>query len=243
MAKKRATLRDVAKEAGVSYQTVSRVINNQENVAEKTRSRVMSAIEKLDFHVNRAAQIMQTQRSHTIEAVMFYEGFNLFLFEMASAAQQAGYHFSISAITEEELTNALNSAASRFVDGLLIAPIYGISQDYETFSRLCNNIPFVIVGGELGVQLPSVLYDQRRGTQLAVQHLIDLGHTQIAEITGNLQSFDGSERHETALNTLAANGLTPGPCVISNFSITGGYAAMNELLESGEPIQRGLHRQ
>src|SRR5215213_1990226 len=89
---KRPTLRDVAREADVSYQTVSRVINENANVSAETRARVQKAIKTLGFRPNRAAQILQTERSNTIEVIIFYAGFNMFLFEMARAAQQLGYH-------------------------------------------------------------------------------------------------------------------------------------------------------
>ena len=140
MKSKRATLRDVAEEAGVSYQTVSRVINNNENVSAKTKQRVMKAIEKLDFRVNRAAQIMQTESSQTIEVVLFYAGFNQFLYEMARSAQRAGYHFQISAITEEEFESTLAGASSRFIDGLVIVPMRPMAESYEELSDLCNGI-------------------------------------------------------------------------------------------------------
>ncbi|QPC83444.1 LacI family DNA-binding transcriptional regulator [Phototrophicus methaneseepsis] len=236
MKEKRATLRDVAKEAGVSYQTVSRVINSHENVSEKTRSRVMKAIDKLDFRVNRVAQIMQTKRSQTIETILFYAGFNLFLYEMAHITQQHGYHFMISAIYEEEIANAIDSAASRFVDGLILNSMSTISEDYETLNKLCNGIPFVMIGARLGSQVPSVSYDQRRGAQLAVQHLMGLGHTQIAEISGILASNDGYDRHAGWKTTLLENDLPLGPSVEGDFSIDGGYAAMNQLLEGGAPF-------
>src|SRR5688572_9789906 len=100
MKTKRPTVYDVAREAGVSYQTVSRVINDKSHVSEDTRERVLKAIKLLDFKPNRAAQLLQTERSNTIEVVLFYFGFNLFLYEMARIAQQLGYHFAISAITE-----------------------------------------------------------------------------------------------------------------------------------------------
>src|SRR5829696_7365346 len=132
MKTKRPTLRDVAREANVSYQTVSRVINDQDHVSPLTRSRVQKAIDLLGFRPNRAAQIMQTERSHTIEVILFYSGFNHFLYEMARASQQLGYHFSISAITEEEFIPTLEGAASRFVDGLILLPATRGIEDYET---------------------------------------------------------------------------------------------------------------
>lgn len=230
---KRATLRDVAREAGVSYQTVSRVINNHENVSGKTRDQVMRAIEKLDFHVNRAAQIMQTERSNTIEAVLFYSGFNLFLYEMARRSQQAGYHFVISAITEDEFENTLESAASRFVDGLILIPHKPMVEDYEELASLCNGIPVVQVGAKFGALLPSVLYDQMQGGRLATQHLINLGHHKIAEISGTLQNYDGNDRHEGWKATMKEHGLDTSLSIEGDYNIEGGYRCMNELLNAG----------
>ena len=99
---KRPTLRDVAREAGVSYQTVSRVINSDMHVSAVTRARVLKTIETLGYRPNRAAQILQTERSHTLEVIMFFSGFNRFLYEMALAAHDLGYHFVISTISTEE---------------------------------------------------------------------------------------------------------------------------------------------
>ena len=84
---KRPTLRDVAREAGVSYQTVSRVINGDLHVASLTRNRVEKTIEKLGYRPNRAAQLLQTERSHTLEVIMFFSGFNRFLYEMARTVE------------------------------------------------------------------------------------------------------------------------------------------------------------
>jgi LacI family transcriptional regulator len=234
MKSKRATLRDVAEEAGVSYQTVSRVINNNENVSAKTRNRVMKAIEKLDFRVNRAAQIMQTKRSNTIEAVLFYSGFNLFIYEMARVTQQAGYHFVISAIAEEEFENTLESAASRFVDGLILIPNKLVTENYEQLFELCNGIPFVQVGAKLGAALPSVLYDQMQGARLATEHLIQIGHRKIAEISGPLHNHDGLDRHEAWKYTMHEHGIPAHLTIEGDFSIDSGYQSMKMLLDSSE---------
>lgn len=231
MVSKRPTLRDVAREAGVSYQTVSRVINYQDSVSPKTKLRVEKAIEKLDYHVNRAAQIMQTGRSNTIEVIIFYAGFNLFLYEMARTTQKAGYHFVISAVTDEEFEETLESASSRFIDGLIFMPDKPLKQDYEELSHLCNGIPFVQVGAKMGVNLPCVLYDQKHGARLATKHLIELGHTAIAEISGPLYNHDGSDRHEAWLEVMQAHGLDTSLTAEGDYSIGGGYHAMQSLIE------------
>ena len=236
MKTKRPTLRDVAREAEVSYQTVSRVVNDDPHVSSATRNRVQRAIKALGFRPNRAAQILQTERSYTIEVVMFYFGFNLFLYEMARVAQLLGYHFVISAITEQEFARTLESATSRFVDGLIIVPNTPLNEDYETLMDLTEGIPIIQVGAELGANIPSVIYDQAQGGRLATQHLIDLGHREIAEISGPLFNHDGHDRHVGWLDTLRLHGISPGPSIEGDFTIDGGYQAMNKLLDSGEPF-------
>jgi DNA-binding LacI/PurR family transcriptional regulator len=233
---KRPTLRDVAREAGVSYQTVSRVINGDMHVAAATRARVMLAIETLGYRPNRAAQILQTEKSHTLEVIMFFSGFNRFLYEMAHAAHDLGYHFVISAITAEEFPGALQSAASRFIDGLLLIPLVSIIDDYEQLMQLTDGVPFVQIGAKLGADLPSVIYDQAKGARLATQHLIDLGHRAIAEISGPRLNYDGHARHEGWLKTLTDNHIQPGASVEGDFTIEGGYRAMNRLLDQGVPF-------
>ncbi len=231
--KRRATLRDVAREAEVSYQTVSRVINNNANVAAATREKVLKAIDKLDYRPNRAAQLMQTERSHTIEVIMPYYGFNRVLVDMAWVAHQSGYHFSISAVDTNEFAEALKNASARFIDGIILTPLSPVIDDYEQLKNLTKGMPFVQVGAPLGTNLPSVIYDQAQGARLATQHLIDLGHTLIAEISGPLWNYDAYDRHQGWLATLADHDLDPSLSIESDFTIDGGYRAMNQLLDTG----------
>jgi LacI family transcriptional regulator len=233
MRTKRPTLRDVAREAGVSYQTVSRVINNDEHVAEDTRNKILKTIEQLGFRPNRAAQIMQTARSQTIEVVMPIFGFNRVLHDLAARANELGYHFSISIVAPEEYGEALANGASRFIDGFILSPLIPIIDDYDELMRLTDGVPFVQLGARLGTNIPSVIYDQAQGARLATQHLIDLGHQQIAEISGPLAYFDGMDRHESYLKTLEGNGLNPAHIIEGDFTINGGYKSMCELLDSG----------
>lgn len=236
MKTKRPTVRDVAREASVSYQTVSRVINNHASVSDETRHRVLQAIDALGFRPNRAAQIMQTERSHTLEVVMLYFGFNRFMYEMARTAHQFGYHFVISAITEDEFAKTLASASSRFIDGLILVPLTPLVDDYNELVRLADGIPFVQIGARLGADIPSVIYDNAQGARLATQHLLDMGHRHIAEITGPLLNYDACDRHKGWLATLRDNGVEPGMSIEGDFTLDGGYRAMNQLLDSEKPF-------
>src|SRR5690348_10209798 len=146
MRTKRPTVRDVAREAGVSYQTVSRVINDSSHVTPSTRNRVLKAIEALGFRPNRAAQILQTERSHTLEVVMPYNGFNRVLYNMPYVARQLGYHLVISAVNADEFAETLRSGTSRFVDGFILLPLFPIIDGYEEILALTDGIPFVQIG-------------------------------------------------------------------------------------------------
>jgi len=233
MRTKRPTVRDVAREAGVSYQTVSRVINDSSHVSPDTRNRVLKAIDTLGFRPNRAAQILQTERSHTLEVVMPYNGFNRVLYNMPFVARQLGYHLVISAVTPDEFSETLQSGTSRSVDGFILLPLVPIVDDYDELTALSDGIPFVQIGARSGAYLPSVICDQAQGAKLVAQHLIDLGHCNLAEISGPLLSYDAFDRHEGWLAALKDNGITSHISIEGDFTIEGGYQAMCQLLDSG----------
>lgn len=233
MKPKRPTLRDVARFAGVSYQTVSRVINDSAHVSPATRKRVLKAIKTLGYRPNRAAQILQTERSNTLEIIMTYFGFNLFLYNMARTAHQLGYHLNISAITSDEFVKTIEGAASRLIDGLILIPFISVVDNYDELVKLADGIPFVQIGAPLGANLPSVIYDQAQGARLATQHLIGLGHRQIAEISGPLLNYDAYDRHMGWSATLKDHDIPLGPSEEGDFTIEGGYQAMHHLLDNG----------
>jgi len=235
MKPKRPTVHDVAREAGVSYQTVSRVINNNEHVAVDARDRVLRVIDSLGFRPNRAAQIMQTQTSRTIEVVMPYYGFTRVLYDMARVSNQLGYHFVIAAIDPENFAETLQSGASRFIDGFVLVPFPPID-DYASIMKLTDGTPFVQFGARIGSDIPSVSYDQAKGARLATQHLIDLGHRDIAEISGPLNNYHGHDRHVSWLATMHENGLVPGMSVEGDFNLESGFQCMNQLLDSNTPF-------
>lgn len=236
---KRATLHDVAELSGVSYQTVSRVINNHPNVAGKTRAKVLQAIQELEYRPNPAAQVLATGRSYILQLLMFDIRYSDPFPAMLYWAKKMGYTLVISEISpaasRKEVSGFLEDLATRMIDGLIIyTPLPPLS--YEEMNEFCRGMPFVLVGAEPGVRAPSVVFDQRHGSKLALQHLLDLGHRQIAEITGPRAHVDARLRHETLVTTLQAQGLTPGPSVEGDFEVPSGYAGAKKLLDSGEPF-------
>jgi DNA-binding LacI/PurR family transcriptional regulator len=237
---KPATLHDVARLAGVSYQTVSRVVNNNPNVAEDTRERVTQAIQELDYRPNRAARSLITRRSQTLHLISFNINYFRPVRYIIQAAKDMGYHIGVTLLTDstskEDLRELLNELTARMIDGFLLFDP-GIEFVFEEMNKLCRNIPFVQIGACPCPMIPAVVFDQRHGTQLVLRHLLDLGHRQIAEISGLIiNNYDGRVRHEMYLEMMKAYDLNPGPSVTGDFTIPGGYQATLKLLDLGEPF-------
>jgi LacI family transcriptional regulator len=235
---KNVTLHDVAKECGVSYQTVSRVINNHPHVSKDTRHRILQAIRELDYRPNRAARSLVTQRSYTLGIITFgtnFYGPAQMMTNVERAAKTRGYSLvfsSIADMTPEVIRQTIDDLSGQLVDGfVLITPVLGIH--YDELVSLCAGIPFVQIDAELGAQVPSVVIDQRYGSQLASQHLIDLGHREICEISGPLHWFGAVARHESWIATLESAGIQPGPSKKGDWTAAGGYKAAHSLLDEG----------
>jgi LacI family transcriptional regulator len=171
--KKRAiTIRDVAKEAGVSYQTVSRVINDSQSVAEETRRRVQKAMQDLDYRPNKVAQMLTTNRSSSIEVLIVDVSYGGRLADstknMAHTAKQAGYHLLVSEASSENLAESFASAAARLVDGIIMyAPRLQIEDD--ELLELSLGLPFVRRDYVPHSSLAWVGFDQAFATRLAVE--------------------------------------------------------------------------
>ncbi len=235
---RRATLRDVALQAGVSYQTVSRVVNEDPHVSEATRARVLQVIRQLNYQPNFAARSLVTRRSHILEVITFgstHYGPAQMVAHVERAGRKLGYNLMLSNISEmtvEAIRAAIDNLSRRLVDGIiLITPVVGVSHD--ELADLCSGIPFVTIDTELGQQTPSVVIDQAYGSRLATQHLIELGHRQQCAISGPLTWFGARARLQSWQATLAEAGLTPGPSIEADWTASGGYYATHALIESG----------
>jgi len=236
---RRHTLHDVARLSGVSYQTVSRVINNQPYVSDETRERVQQAIIELDYRPNRVAQSLAGTRSHTLGMTTF--GLNNYgpaqmVINVEEASRAAGYDLILANVKNTgfaSLHTAINYIRRWEVDGLLvITPI--ITSNYEALQALCGSTPVVLIGVGVGLDVPSVAVDQEEGTRQMTQHLIDLGHKSFCEISGSLVWFDAMERHESWLKTLYTAGITPGRSIEGDWTAESGYRAVYELIRRGE---------
>jgi DNA-binding LacI/PurR family transcriptional regulator len=182
-----AVMADVARVAGVSQMTVSRVLNDHPLVAATTRARVVAAIDELGYRRNAAARTLVTRRSQTLGVVSAHTalyGPVSTLLGVEQAAREAGYFVSIVSLPHLDLDSvgaALDRLIDQAVDGIIvIAPQV---RSAEALVRLPRPIPVVAV--EAGPpDFPVVAIDQQLGGMLATQHLLDLGHETVWHVAG-----------------------------------------------------------
>jgi DNA-binding LacI/PurR family transcriptional regulator len=234
-----ATLDDVAARCGVSYQTVSRVVNGSPLVAEPTRARVLKAIGELNYRPNLAARRLATRRSSLIGMIgshMTYYGPAQVMVSIEETAKRQGYNLILSGVEnpgEAELLAAIDDLCEQQVDGLVI----GVRFEgwVAAVREHCRGVPFVTVGNRIDDEIPAVVVDQFHGLRLATRHLLELGHEHIACISGPQEWPAAKERYRAWYTTIKKAGRQPGPHVEGNWSTESGYEAATRLLNSGTP--------
>lgn len=195
------TLKDVAKRAGVSYQTVSKVIRNQIQVTDEVRTRIQAAIEDLGYHPNAAAQNLRTQSSHLIgyswQADQHHSSpvLEQFQHSIVESAEDFGYHILLfpQRVNRDLGTIYEELVHTRRVDGFVLSSVEYNDPRIAIINRL--NVPVVIFGRpneESPVAFVDV--DGRAGTAHAVRHLIEQGHERIAILAWPESSRVGAER-------------------------------------------------
>jgi LacI family transcriptional regulator len=208
-----ATMRDVARKAGVSIKTVSRVVNDQGEISEATRQRVLAVIEELGYRPSRVARALVTQQSHTIGLVVS-DITNPFFPQVAQgvlgAAQARGYNVFLcntDGDVEQELS-LLESLADHGVDGIIVYPSYNSDDNLETFVKYYQ--PLVVINHVFEhPNVSQIMVDNRRGAKLAVDYLASKGHTAIGMLTGVQDlSLDKVRRIQGFREALAAQGLS-----------------------------------
>ena len=179
---------DVAARAGVSHQTVSRVINGHPNVAPRTRARVELAIAELGYRPNIAARALVTGSTRTIGLVAMHldqYGPAQTLIGLEKAAREAGYSLSVAILdhaTAGEMGDAVDRFVAQKVDAVVALSTYDAAE--EALVSLDPPVPLVTVQVGQDASRPSVGVDQEAGARLATRHLLDLGHRTVHHIAG-----------------------------------------------------------
>jgi DNA-binding LacI/PurR family transcriptional regulator len=233
-----AVMADVARLAGVSHQTVSRVINDSAHVRPETRRRVLAAMRTLDYRPNPAARALVTGRSRTLGVVSFdttLYGPASTLFAIEQAAHAAGYFItivSLLAMDRAAVLGAVDRLRVQGVDGILvITPQEGAA---EAVLNVPAAVPVVAVEAGRPGSVPVVAVDQFAGAVSATQLLLDLGHRTVWHVAGPPDFLEAQQRVEGWRATLESGGAEPPPVLTGDWSPRSGYEVGRRLAEDSE---------
>lgn len=235
------TVLDVAREAGVSPSTVSRILNGTARVTLDKRSAVEAAIRKLDFRPNLSARSLKTGTTMTVGILAqdvespFYGRAMKGIEAGLAGTGYAPIMVSGQWNADEEMTRVRLLMARR-IDGLVILTGH---MDDACIADFARHQPIVVTGRLLQApQVRAFALDQEAGGHLATRHLLSLGHRRIAHIAGPPDHTDATDRRAGHERALREAGLAPAPelTVQGDFLESGGLMAMNRLLDAGHPF-------
>ncbi|MDM4762494.1 LacI family DNA-binding transcriptional regulator [Galbitalea sp. SE-J8] len=229
------TIRDVAARAGVSYQTVSRVLNASERIRPETRERVRAAMHELGFRPNPAARALVTSRSGVI-GVLATHGEALYgptasLGALELAARTAGYGVSTTYLASTDaaaIRDGLDVLRRQAVEAIVVAAPQ--ARVFDVVAELSLDLPFVTLDAAARDPRHSLAVDQVAGAELAVRHLIERGHERIVHLAGPLDWSETEGRVRGYRAALAAAGLPAREPIVGDWSSEFGYRAGLELL-------------
>ncbi len=242
-ARRKPSITDVARIAGVSYQTVSRVITGSPSVSSATRARVLEAIAEVGYRRNKAATALVTNRSTTIGIVTDDSpryGPVATLLALESAAREAGYGCAVVGVKEpydQTVPEAMGSLGDAGVDGIIvIAPVRTMA---TAVRKVHADVPVEMIAAGVSSSARGRLFtfseNQELGARMATQHLIDLGHRDIAHVGGSMAWFDGRVRKRGWESALREADLTPGFYAEGDWSPMWAYRTGLRLVREGVP--------
>ena len=223
----RPSMADVARHAGVSPVTVSRVSNGLTNVDPVTRQRVVESMRALGYRPNGAARALKSGRFNTIGVIMFTLGTfgNMRTLDgIAREAAQANYAVTLIPVSDPTLgrvSGAYDRLSEAAVDGVVI--IFEAHLLDEAEFTLPPGIPVVVIDSNTGSGFTVVDTDQALGARQATEHLLSLGHKQVWHIAGPRSSFSAAHRVEGWQNPLRAAGIRPPAPLYGDWTTESGY--------------------
>ena len=242
MTKQRVTLKEVATSAGVSYQTVSKVINHQVQVSRDTEERIWLAVQELGYRPNYTARSLRSQRSFTLgyswppaPPDQANPILDQFLQSMFMAAEERGYYllcFPYHADRERQLATYSELIDTGRVDGFILSSVE--YNDPRVLFLIERNFPFVAFGrSNPELDFPWIDVDGAAGIHLAVSHLLESGFTRVAALAWPETSRVGNNRMEGYFEALKEAGIAPNPHWIKRGEgrYAFGYRATLELLD------------
>lgn len=236
------TIKDVSKDASVSIKTVSRVINNEANVAEATKNKVLASVKKLGFKPNKSAQSLRSKKSYML-ALLYDNPNKSYLADVQSgifnACKNTGYNLVIQECNykSSELTNDIIQFVKDFkIDGLVITPPLSDMQDFLS-NLMANKIEYAVIAPR--IMNPDSLYVSSNDYEAAynlTSEIIKHRHRDIGFIKGHPKHSASLLRFNGFLAALKQHGLEPNEQWIKqgNFSFESGFDAGVEIFESSK---------
>jgi len=233
-----AVMADVAELAGVSHQTVSRVLNDSPHVRGETREKVLEAIRQLDYRPNSVARALVTGRSNTLGVVSFdttLYGPASTLLGIEEAAHDAGYAVTISSLrslNRDTVLAAIEQLRDQGVDGVMV--IAPVRAGADALRHLRSDFAVVAVEAGPNASIPVAAVDQMAGAAAATRHLLSLGHKTVWHLAGPADWNDAEERVEGWRSVLAAAGAPIPALLRGDWTPRSGYEIGQSLLEIRE---------
>jgi DNA-binding LacI/PurR family transcriptional regulator len=237
---RRPTIKQVAKAAGVSTQTVSRVINDRPDVAPETRERILITINELGYQPSALARSLIQQRSYTLGVVtagLKYIGPSRTLNGITSAAEESGYSLLLKELPSFDADDVLpifQALLSHHVDGIIWAvPEVGENRNWINQQSFDLKIPIVYLAMEPKQNFSAVSVDNYMGGRMATSHILEQGYRHIGHIAGPLDWWEARQRMAAWKDTLSEHGFETREehWAEGNWSSESGFQAVEKLFE------------
>jgi DNA-binding LacI/PurR family transcriptional regulator len=238
-----ATIKDVAKKAGVTIGTVSRVLNNKPWVSEECRKKVLSSIKELHYKPQAHARRLRQKHSQICGVIaphhnsVFHSPFFTAIMEgLEKISAENNYRLLLHPLTETARAQISYRAllGDGSVDGMFVLNAW--STDVSVRELAEANVPFVLINGKISghEDLPYVGFDNRGGVKIAIDHLVKLGHERIGIINGRMTTTNALERFQAFQENLAEHRLefVSEWVADGDFEEEGGYLAAQKILKA-----------
>jgi DNA-binding LacI/PurR family transcriptional regulator len=230
-----ASIRDVARIAGVSHQTVSRVLNNHVSIREETRDRVLAAMAELQYRPSAAARALSTSRTRTIGVLASTRaqyGPARSIQAIEQAARERGWFVTSSSVAEPDESSLRDALANLFdqdIEALVvIAPQQRV---FDTIADLAPRVPYITLRALGPGDASALRVDEIEGARIATRHLIELGHRSIGHLAGPRDWIEAEARMQGFLQELNAQDLPVTVPVLGDWTADFGYRAGLQLLQ------------
>lgn len=242
MSSRKVTIKDVAREAGVSISTVSNALNNVDVLHPYTKKHILEVAEKLHYVPNLNGRNLKSQATKVIGLFItsLTGSYHGMLADSIYHSCQS-YDYELNVFISDKVDNAMINILGHRVDGAIIMNKYIKEREIELLSE--NDIPVVFIDRkEKGKYFSSVIFDPYHEGELAGKYLLELGHTTFAYISGIKNNFDSIERLRGFQNVLKESGITLSEDYIlcGEFERNAAYNSVSKFVESGKPLPEAI---